>query len=84
MSKSRTNRTRQVDRSKRAAPTRRARNTTHTCRGKTRFRDQDEATQAMHRIQGKGDQRQKTPQRVYECPDCRGWHLTSRLWDSKM
>lgn len=49
-----------------------------TCRGKRRFRDQQEATHALHHIVSRGFVRQKTPKRAYECPRCKGWHLTSQ------
>ncbi|WP_181428807.1 hypothetical protein [Modestobacter versicolor] len=45
---------------------------------KRRYRDEAVAQLALARIQTVGEAREKTPQRVYRCPRCRGWHLTSR------
>lgn len=46
---------------------------------KQRFRDEIAAKLALAEIQRKGKgSREKTEQRAYRCPDCRGWHLTSR------
>ena len=36
-----------------------------------------EATMAMLRIQGTSTH-DVVPIRVYQCPDCHGWHLTSK------
>ena len=44
---------------------------------KRRYRDEAAAELALARIAEAGDAREKTPQRVYRCPRCRGWHLTS-------
>ncbi len=46
------------------------------CKGKVRYRDQDEALAALHLIIS-GDVREKTPKRTYFCEDCAGWHLSS-------
>lgn len=46
--------------------------------GKTRYRDHIAAKLGLANIQTYGDTRGKTPQRVYYCHDCGGWHLTSR------
>jgi hypothetical protein len=49
---------------------------------KVRFRDHEEAVQALHaaevaRVFSSGDtQRQEC--RAYACPACQGWHLTSQ------
>lgn len=49
----------------------------HRCR-KKRFRDHDQATQALRRINGNPSlNKPKHPQRAYQCPQCQGWHLTS-------
>ena len=44
---------------------------------KRRYRDEATAEHALARIRDAGDAREKTPQRTYRCPRCRGWHLTS-------
>jgi hypothetical protein len=47
---------------------------------KVRFFDHKDAVRALHRIQSKvgfGAEKQRE-QRSYECPFCRGWHLTSQ------
>jgi hypothetical protein len=50
----------------------------HTC-GKRRFRDRVSAVLDMQRIQRKHDaDRDKVPCRVYECPRCKGFHMTSQ------
>jgi hypothetical protein len=49
-------------------------NTTRTCRGKVRYRDKAEATEALHRIAT--STRHHRPTRAYECPSCNGYHLT--------
>lgn len=46
--------------------------------GKTRYRDREEAKDAIRTIKLSGEVRDKRPVRAYECPDCRGWHLTSK------
>lgn len=51
------------------------------CGGKRRYRDKREAERSMHGIAaGRGRARLKDadPCRAYECPNCHGWHLTSR------
>ena len=45
--------------------------------GKRRYRDEAASDLALARIRDAGDVREKTPQRAYRCPRCRGWHLTS-------
>jgi hypothetical protein len=45
---------------------------------KKRYRSHREAVRALHLISTKGDDRQKTPRRVYECENCLGYHLTSQ------
>ncbi len=52
----------------------RARNV--VCNGKRRFRDHDEAMQALRHITRHSD-RNRLPVRAYECGKCQGWHLTS-------
>lgn len=52
-------------------------NTQRTCSGKVRYRDRMEADRALHRLSVTSD-RKKVPSRKYECPECSGWHLTSR------
>ncbi len=47
------------------------------CRtGKRRFRDIEAAKKAITRIRQTGVQRDTTPIRAYECPDCRWVHLS--------
>ena len=60
--------------------TRREHNTAGGCgSGKQRYRDKAEATAALHRITaGARDTARRLPVRVYECPECAGWHQTSR------
>lgn len=50
------------------------------CGGKRRYRDKQEADDSMHGIQnGFGRPgRDGAVCRSYECPGCKGWHLTSR------
>lgn len=45
--------------------------------GKRRFHDEAEAKRVLGRIQT-GEKRATTPTRVYRCPRCGGWHLTSQ------
>lgn len=48
--------------------------------GKTRFSSRGAAETALQKIRkfgARGESGTK-PQRVYACPDCHGWHLTSR------
>lgn len=44
---------------------------------KRRFRSKKEATHALHRIANRVDNRDRKPTRVYQCPACKGWFLTS-------
>lgn len=47
--------------------------------GKTRYRDRIGALLALASTQRRdGSRRPKTEKRAYRCPDCRGWHLTSK------
>lgn len=52
--------------------------------GKTRFRDEAAARQALARTRkrvtftARPDDGSHPAARVYPCPFCRGWHLTSR------
>lgn len=48
-----------------------------TC-AKRRYRDEIAAKLALTNVKQKGDAREKTPRRAYQCPKCHGWHLTSR------
>lgn len=45
--------------------------------GKVRYRDAIAAKTALARI-AKRDSPGHTEQRSYPCPDCAGWHLTSK------
>ena len=52
---------------------------------KTRYRDKDEALEALHSCQRKAKsdirdfgQTGWNQQRVYKCEHCKGWHLTSQ------
>lgn len=45
--------------------------------GKVRYRDHDEATRSLHTITVRSS-RTKKAVRAYQCPMCRGWHLTSQ------
>lgn len=44
--------------------------------GKHRYRDENDAREALARAKHKP--RDRYPQRVYQCPFCGGWHLTSK------
>lgn len=44
--------------------------------GKVRFRDHQSATRALRTARARSS-REVVPQRAYECPMCKGWHLTS-------
>lgn len=53
--------------------------------GKIRFRDSKSATAYLHGLQAgkfaaesRGQYSSVTVQRKYLCPDCDGWHLTSK------
>lgn len=46
--------------------------------GKVRYPDHAGAVKALHTITTKGERRDVTPARAYECGRCNGWHLTSR------
>lgn len=49
---------------------------------KKRFRDQAQATAALRRITANPHQKKpRQPQRVYQCPRCKGYHLTSMSLD---
>lgn len=45
--------------------------------GKRRFRDHREAVAALAVARSSWSSRRRE-RRCYECPECRGWHLTSR------
>lgn len=46
---------------------------------KIRYRTRVDALIALSRLQRKDSTRRaKLEQRAYRCPNCRGWHLTSR------
>lgn len=50
----------------------------NTCT-KIRYRDRIAALLALSNARAKdGSRRKKLEQRVYRCPTCKGWHLTSR------
>lgn len=59
---------------------RRGRGARHRCSvtTKIRYRDEAEAKAALRTIQAKGEQREQTPNRVYECEFCNGWHMTHK------
>ncbi|WP_306369114.1 hypothetical protein [Nocardiopsis sp. CC223A] len=47
--------------------------------GKRWFKDRISAELALAAIRHHGrDRSDRMPRRAYECPDCRGWHLTSK------
>lgn len=51
--------------------------------GKRRYRDHEEAVRGLRNVRSK-DKRERTPVRTYECPKCRGFHLTSQdVWGQK-
>lgn len=50
---------------------------THTCNGKRRFRDDVEAKRVLRSMRTHST-RTRIPVRAYECPICRGFHLTSK------
>lgn len=52
----------------------------HTCRGKRRYRDRQQAQRALRGLT-KYSTRAKLPVRPYFCGSCKGWHLTSRETD---
>jgi hypothetical protein len=56
---------------------------TQRCRtGKKQYHGEDEAKKALTRIkQDLVDVRERTPVRVYRCPFCKRWHLTSQPED---
>lgn len=46
---------------------------------KRRYRSRVDALIAMSSIQGRDNStRSKSERRAYKCPQCRGWHLTSK------
>lgn len=45
---------------------------------KTKFITKAVARQRMSEIQSEKRKREKTPLRIYECPDCGFFHMTSR------
>lgn len=48
-----------------------------TCRGKVRYRDHDEAVDALQALANRST-REKIPVRTYECETCGGHHVTSQ------
>lgn len=44
---------------------------------KVKYKDHQLAVTALHTIQSKGVKKKNTPCRVYQCPDCLQFHLTS-------
>lgn len=59
-------------RTRRQVKTKRSR----TCGGKKRYVTEIEAQMVLLRIQSRSTH-DTVPIRVYPCPDCHGWHLTS-------
>jgi hypothetical protein len=51
------------------------------CFGKRRFPDQIKAFCEIGRIKAKYKDAACTDLRAYECPICRGWHLTKKPYD---
>jgi hypothetical protein len=47
-----------------------------SCKKKTRYANDAAAQSALKRINPAG--KLKKPRRVYKCPICSGWHLTSQ------
>ena len=45
--------------------------------GKRRFRDHESARRVLTEMR-RASRRQVVPARIYECPLCQGWHLTSK------
>lgn len=60
---------------------RRGRGNRHTCGGKRRFRDHDEAVRGLHHATTNAPPRKKVPKRAYYCEVCAGWHLTAMNLD---
>jgi hypothetical protein len=59
--------------------------------GKVRFRDKREALDALHHavavrrvLEAEGQDTRRKECRVYPCPSCNGWHLTSQPADYRM
>ena len=59
--------------------------------GKVRFRDKREALDALHHavavrrvVEAEGQATRRKECRVYPCPSCSGWHLTSQPADYRM
>lgn len=48
------------------------------CLSKKRYQTQDAATQAIVHLSG------GKPMRAYECPVCRGWHITRSVQKSEI
>lgn len=49
------------------------------CLNKRRYKTKVDALIVMARIQHKDQvHRESLPKRVYACPHCKGWHLTSK------
>jgi hypothetical protein len=46
--------------------------------GKARYRDKVAAQLALLRLGRVEQRREKDAVRVYPCPKCKGWHLTSK------
>ena len=46
--------------------------------GKVRFRDEKSAKMSMSNARRLNPDSAKQPVRAYLCPDCMGWHLTSK------
>jgi hypothetical protein len=45
---------------------------------KRRYRSEIDAMIALSNAGNRHDGRAKTESRAYRCPDCKGWHLTSK------
>ncbi|MFZ3561474.1 MULTISPECIES: hypothetical protein [unclassified Streptomyces] len=54
------------------------------CQGKTEFLDRESAELRLREIRERPRHTGSVPQRVYECPQCGRWHLSSRAeWKAK-
>ncbi|MFI5660046.1 hypothetical protein [Streptomyces sp. NPDC051684] len=54
------------------------------CQGKTEFLDRESAEQRLKEIRERPRRTGGVPRRVYECPQCGRWHLSSRAeWKAK-
>lgn len=53
--------------------------------GKARYRDKTEAVHALHSVKNNAERQleqfgtsRRKESRTYRCPECKGWHLTSK------